>query len=147
MLSAILNTLLNFGENMMPVCYEVVNMSITASYIFIAILLCRLLLKRAPKIYSYILWLVMLFRLLCPVSLPSPISMLNVLQMNDRQSTIHMEYITPEIELADEPTVDLGIASLTHQVNQSLPAPTLGGSATPMQIQAFAYTNVWLWGI
>ena len=49
MLSAILNTLLNFGENMMPVCYEVVNMSITASYIFIAILLCRLLLKRAPK--------------------------------------------------------------------------------------------------
>lgn len=147
MLSVILNTLLNIGENMMPVCYEVVNMSITASYIFIAILLCRLLLKRAPKIYSYILWLVMLFRLLCPVSLPSPISMLNVLQMNDRQSTIHMEYITPEIELADEPTVDLGIASLTHQVNQSLPAPTLGGSATPMQIQEFAYTNVWLLGI
>lgn len=147
MLSTILNTLLNFGENMMPLCYEVVNMSITASYIFLGIFICRLFLKRAPKIYSYVLWIVLLFRLLCPVSFPSPFSMLNILQLNDRQSTIHMEYITPEIELADEPTVDLGISSLTNQVNQSLPAPTLGGSATPMQIQAFVYANIWLFGV
>ncbi len=147
MFSMLLNTLLNFGEKMMPFCYEVVNMSITASYIFIAIFLCRLFLKRAPKVYSYALWLVLLFRLLCPISLPSPVSVLNVLQWNDRQNTIHMEYISPEIEVAQEPAVDLGIPSLTQQVNQILPAPTPGGSANPMQIQAFVYTNIWLLGV
>lgn len=147
LLSVVLNTLLNFGEIMMPVCYEIINMSITASYIFIAIFLCRLLLKRAPKVYSYILWIVLLFRLLCPISLPSPVSVLNILQLNDTNNPFHMEYVSQEIELADDPAVDLGIPALTHQVNQSLSAPNPGASATPIQIQAFAYTNLWLFGI
>ena len=40
------------------------------------VLLARLCLKRAPKIYSYLLWSVVLFRLLCPVSFSSDVSVL-----------------------------------------------------------------------
>ena len=56
----------------------VVNMSITASVAVCAVLLARLALRRAPRIFSYVLWAVVLFRLLCPVSLSSPLSALNL---------------------------------------------------------------------
>lgn len=58
---------------------QVLNMSLTASVMIVLVILARLALKRAPKIYSYALWSVVLFRLLCPVSLPSPVSLLGAL--------------------------------------------------------------------
>ncbi len=39
-----------------------------------AVCLVRFCLRRMPKIFSYALWFVVLFRLLCPVSVPMPIS-------------------------------------------------------------------------
>ena len=65
---------------------SVVNMSVTASWIIAVVLLARLTLKRAPKIFSYVLWSVVLFRLLCPVSLPSPASWLGALELPSASS-------------------------------------------------------------
>ena len=50
---------------------KVVNMSITASFVILFVLIARLLLKKAPKIFSYALWSVVLFRLVCPFSFES----------------------------------------------------------------------------
>ena len=47
---------------------HVLHMSITASVVIAVVCLARLFLKPAPKIYSYLLWALVLFRLLCPVS-------------------------------------------------------------------------------
>lgn len=47
----------------------IVQMSITSSFVILAVLLLRLCLKRAPKLFSYVLWSVVLFRLVCPVAL------------------------------------------------------------------------------
>lgn len=44
------------------------NMSLTASAAIVCVLAVRLLLKSAPRAYCYALWAVVLFRLLCPVS-------------------------------------------------------------------------------
>lgn len=57
---------------------QVLNMSLTASVVILCVMAVRLLLKRAPKIFSYALWAVVLFRLLCPVSLSSPVSLLEI---------------------------------------------------------------------
>ena len=46
----------------------VLNMSLTASVVIGVVLLLRFMLKNAPKVHSYALWSVVLFRLLCPVS-------------------------------------------------------------------------------
>ena len=54
----------------------VLSMSGTASLVIAAVLLVRLALRRAPKRFSYLLWAVVLFRLLCPVSLESAFSLL-----------------------------------------------------------------------
>lgn len=57
---------------------KIMNMSLTASIIICVVLLCRVLLKKAPKIFSYALWSVVLFRLLCPISISAPVSLLGL---------------------------------------------------------------------
>ncbi len=56
----------------------VLEMSLTASYVVLTVIVVRLLLKRAPKVFSYLLWLVVLFRLVCPFSFESSWSLLPV---------------------------------------------------------------------
>lgn len=55
-------------EILMKAFLGTVNMSITASYVILVVLLARTCLKKAPKIFSYALWSVALFRLICPFS-------------------------------------------------------------------------------
>lgn len=57
---------------------HILSMSITAGYCIVAVILIRFLLRRQPKIFSYLLWGIVLFRLLCPVSISSPFSILPV---------------------------------------------------------------------
>lgn len=45
---------------------HVLGMSAAAAFCIVAVLVIRLLLKRAPKIFSYLLWTVVLVRLICP---------------------------------------------------------------------------------
>lgn len=54
----------------------VVDMSITAGYVILAVILIRLLLKKAPRKYSYLLWTVVAFRLVCPVSFQSTLCLI-----------------------------------------------------------------------
>lgn len=57
--------------------HKIINMGITGTIAILAVLFIRMFLCRAPKKYSYMLWGIVLFRLLCPVSLPSVFSVLN----------------------------------------------------------------------
>lgn len=54
------------------------NMSITAGYVIIAVVIIRLLMRRLPKIYSYLLWSVVAFRLAVPYSLSSVFSVFSL---------------------------------------------------------------------
>lgn len=51
-------------------------MSLTASVVIIFVLILRLLIKKAPKIFSYLLWGIVFFRLICPFAIESPLSFL-----------------------------------------------------------------------
>ncbi len=54
---------------------KICSMSLTASYCIAVVILLRLLFRRQPKILSYLLWSVVLFRLLCPVSVTGAYSL------------------------------------------------------------------------
>ncbi|WP_312699330.1 M56 family metallopeptidase [Sedimentibacter sp.] len=54
----------------------VLSMSLTASYAVIFVIIARFFLKKTPKIFSYALWLIVLFRLVCPFSFGSSVSMM-----------------------------------------------------------------------
>lgn len=56
----------------------VLNMSITGSWVILAVLLTRLLLKKAPKGISCALWAVAGFRLCCPVSFEAVFSLFRI---------------------------------------------------------------------
>ena len=56
----------------------ILNMSLTGSLVILAVLAARLLLRRAPKVFSYVLWAAVLFRLLCPVSFTSDFSVFSL---------------------------------------------------------------------
>jgi len=53
---------------------EILNMSINASFVTALVILIRLLLKKAPKKYSYVLWAIVFFRLAVPFTIEMPVS-------------------------------------------------------------------------
>ncbi len=66
--------------------FQVLRMSYMGSLAILSILIARLLLKRAPKIFSYTLWGVVLFRLLSPFTIKSQFSIFGLHKINDNLS-------------------------------------------------------------
>ena len=55
----------------------VFNMSVTASVVILFVLAVRLLLRRSPRMFSYVLWIVVLFRLvLFPCAIAGALALL-----------------------------------------------------------------------
>lgn len=73
---------------------EILDMTKTASIVILFVILARLILKRAPKIFSYVLWAVVLFRLVCPVSVELPVSAVPELDSVSDSYSLHNEDIS-----------------------------------------------------
>ena len=58
----------------------IADMSITGSYIILAVLIIRAAMKRLPKRFSYMLWAIPALRLLCPFTIPSAVSLFNIVK-------------------------------------------------------------------
>lgn len=125
----------------------VVNMSITASLVILAVLLGRLLLRRAPKVFSYALWAVVLFRLLCPISLTAGFSLFN-LGRGAAQGTGpvgSMEYVSFPVEDAADPPP----AVLEPDDSPAAAGPSWERAGTEGGVAAFLLTAgsvLWLLG-
>lgn len=116
---------------------KVINMSMTTSYVILLVILIRLLLKRVPKIYSYGLWLIVLFRLLVPFSFSSVFSMIPV----------NTNAIPADIMYAPKPEIHSGITLVDRVVNNSLPTPAVASSVNPIQVWLLIWECIWLAGI
>ena len=75
-------------ELLAKVFQSLLSMALTTLPVIAVILLARLLLKKAPKKYSYALWLVVAFRLVCPVALESPVGLVQT----DRAEVLTQEW-------------------------------------------------------
>ena len=73
---------------------QVLDMSRTASVSIFIILAVRLFLKNAPKFVSYMLWFVVLFRLLCPISIESMVSLIPNMTPTSYHYTLEEEVIS-----------------------------------------------------
>ena len=122
-------------------------MSITASYVALAVIAIRMLLKKVPKAFSYALWLAVLIRLVCPFSFNSAFSLLSFLKPNVQVSTGAMEYVPYNIGLMQDPAVDVGIGGINQAVNSSLPSAMLAVSVNPMQIIMEFFRIIWVGGM
>ncbi|HEX9061442.1 MAG TPA: M56 family metallopeptidase [Clostridia bacterium] len=125
----------------------ILNMDITASYVAFAIIAIRVFLKKAPKLFLYVLWLPVFIRLVLPFSFSSGVSFLNMLKPGTQTSWGVMEYIPGNIASMQKPVVDVGISGINSSVNASLPAATPFASASPMEILLAFYEIIWITGI
>ena len=55
---------------------KIVNMSIAASWLILAVVLLRVVLKKAPKWIHVLLWGIVALRLICPFSFESAFSLI-----------------------------------------------------------------------
>lgn len=107
------------------------NISITASYVALGIIVVRMLLQKSPKIFSYVLWLPLLIRLIFPISFSSTFSFLNLMGPKSQMRTSPIEYIPSNISLTNNPMVNVGIDNINNAVNASLPIATPMASMDP----------------
>ncbi len=121
--------------------YIVINMSLTANYVILGVILVRQLLKKSPKIISYILWSVVAFRLVVPFSFKSTLSLL--------PKNIDTTPIPNNIALSETPQINSGISVVDMVVNNSLPvqANSYTNSVNPLQIYEFIFMLIWVIGI
>lgn len=117
----------------------IVNMSISASWIIAAVMIVRLLLKKAPKWISVMLWGIVGVRLTCPFTIESALSLV------PSAHTVSYEMMTDK-----SPEINLGIPFINDTLNpvisDSLSA-ALADSANPMQILLPVLVGVWLAGM
>jgi len=117
---------------------DIVNMSISAGWLVLAVFVLRLALKKAPKWVSVMLWGVVAVRLICPLSIESALSLIP-----------SRETIRPEIMTDWTPEISTGIAPLDQVVNPVIStsfAPEPSASANPLQILIPVAAHVWILG-
>jgi beta-lactamase regulating signal transducer with metallopeptidase domain len=125
----------------------IVKMTITASSVAIGVILVRLLLKRVPKVFSYVLWLPVLFRLVCPFSFNSAISFFNLINLNTKQGSGIGGFVPQNTGLLQAPAIQSGIDSIDNAVNASLPPVLPVASVSPMEIWMNVLSLIWIFGV
>ncbi len=118
---------------------SVLNMSISAGWLVIAVLLVRIVLKRGPKWIHVLLWGLVALRLMCPVMPQSSISLIP-----------NPQTISPQIMMDPTPEVSTGIEALNSVINPAISqsfTPSPGASANPLQIWIPVLSQVWMLGI
>jgi beta-lactamase regulating signal transducer with metallopeptidase domain len=89
----------------------ILNMSLTSSYVIIAVILIRFCLKKAPKVVSYVLWLAAGFRLVFPFSFASVFSLIPF-----KPTPIPQDIVTQAV-----PRLDSGIAVVDNTISGFCP--------------------------
>lgn len=107
---------------------HVVNISISASWLVLAVLLARLVLKRAPKWAYVLLWGIVGVRLIFPFSLESALSLIP-----------SVETISPTILTDATPKVYTGFPTLNQSIN-----PVLSQAAASAPDSAPNLLEIWL---
>lgn len=125
---------------------QILNMGITTIYVVMAVLIIRFCIRKAPKIFSYGLWAVVGFRLVCPISYSSVLSIFNLFHTNTKSSNTRTMNFIPSYSRSLTTQNDV-METVTHTVNNNLPTGTLVARVDPMQIVITIAMLVWIIGI
>ena len=118
---------------------KIINMSISASWIVLAVLILRFVLKKAPKWINVLLWGIVAIRLICPFSFESTLSLIP-----------SAETIPLNIGMDTTPTINSGISAINNAVNPIISqsnTPMAGASVNLLQITIGIYEYIWIFGM
>ena len=119
---------------------KLLNMSIAASWLILAVIVLRVVLKRAPKWIHCILWALVGIRLLCPISIESALSLIP-----------SSEPLPPEVvQFAPHPAINSGVTIIDNTVNPVIGkafAPSPVGGVNPLYVWTYLASIVWFVGV
>lgn len=117
----------------------IVNMSISASWIVLAVLLLRLLLGKAPKWVTVLLWGIVAVRLICPFTVESVMSLIP-----------SAETISPGI-LIEQPEINTGFPVINNTLNPIIQESTVTiapeKSVNTLKLLVLIFSKIWFAGI
>ena len=125
---------------MAAVFLKLLNLSISASWLVLAVLVLRLISKRSPKWVNVLLWGIVALRLVLPFSIESALSLIP-----------SAETVSPAVvQFAPAPTITSGVSVIDNAVNPSLSehfsaVPT--ASVNPLYVWTEIAGWVWLIGL
>ena len=125
---------------MAAVFLKLLNLSISASWLVLAVLVLRLVSKRSPKWMNVLLWGIVALRLMLPFSIESALSLIP-----------SVETVSPAVVQFDPaPTITSGVSVIDNAVNPALSehfaaAPT--ASVNPLYVWTEIAGWVWLIGL
>ena len=124
---------------MESVFLHLLNMSITAGWLVLAVVVLRLVFRRAPKWIHCLLWVLVALRLLFPVSIESIFSLIP-----------SAETVPVDTFLYETPSIHSGVPLVDAVVNPVISnsfAPNEMNSVNPMQVVSILAANVWVLGM
>ena len=125
---------------MAAVFLKLLNLSISASWLVLAVLVLRLISKRSPKWVNVLLWGIVALRLVLPFSIESALSLIP-----------SAETVSPAVVQFDPaPTITSGVNIIDNAVNPSLSehfAAVPTASVTPLYVWTEIAGWVWLIGL
>ncbi len=124
---------------MSDIFLRVCNLALTAGWVVLAVVVARLLLRRAPKWLHCLMWALVALRLMLPFSFESVFSLI--------PST---RPLPDNIATAPVPQINSGLAAVDRVINPVISAtmtPAVGDSVNPMQIWLTVGSWIWLIGV
>ena len=125
---------------MAAVFLKLLNLSISASWLVLAVLVLRLISKRSPKWVNVLLWGIVALRLVLPFSIESALSLIP-----------SAETVSPAVvQFAPAPTITSGVEFIDNAVNPSLSesfAAAPLASVNPLYVWTYLAGWVWLIGL
>ena len=121
---------------MAEVFQKALNMGIAASWLILAVVVLRFVLKKAPKRFRLMLWAIVGLRLVLPWSFKSALSLIP-----------SAETLPQGIMLERTPELNTGITALNNAINPGFTQafmPETGSSANPLQVLLPIASALWL---
>lgn len=117
---------------------RLIDLSKTGIVIILCVILIRFLLKKVPKKYSYFLWIIVAFRLMCPITIDSVFSVFNIEKV-----------ITPMVENESFVSDILTYTQPLYYENRTYEYinASLGPAADPIKGYLPNYFYLWIVGI
>lgn len=124
---------------MSEIFLRILNISLIAGWMILAVLLLRVFLKKAPRWILCLLWALVAIRLILPFSLESVISLIP-----------SSEVIPTDIATAQQPVINSGFRVVNNALNPVITdtfAPTAKTSVNPMQVVVSVASVIWVVGV
>lgn len=126
---------------------KIVNMSISAGWLVLVVLVLRMVLNKAPKWVNVLLWGIVAVRLICPVAIESSVSLMNVDTAQEIADDILYTYVGPGGAYWDDSeeyqeAVDAGIEPIHGGHGHYY---VLTGETPTTEIAILADRLAWVW--